>query len=252
LQLTGCITPGNLGLSAIFGEIFVNKLFVAAALASLGFATDANASTTWTVWTSSTVGTPTGGSAAGTAGSVGVSYSGEVYVLDEGLPDWTPTSTWVGGIATSAPLTTDGAIRLTGGPATGTDTIVFSRPVYDPVIAIWSLGSEPPNANAQADMIFSATPTIEAGGLSTEYGGQSITLLPGNDIHGAEGNGSVAFFGTYSKISFTTPNNEYYYDFTVGVSSVPEPATWAMMTLGFAGLGYAGFRRAKKSRVAIA
>ena len=27
---------------------------------------------------------------------------------------------------------------------------------------------------------------------------------------------------------------------------VPEPSTWAMMLLGFAGLGFAGYRRAKK------
>ena len=27
------------------------------------------------------------------------------------------------------------------------------------------------------------------------------------------------------------------------VTGVPEPSTWAMMLLGFAGLGYAGFRR---------
>jgi hypothetical protein len=28
---------------------------------------------------------------------------------------------------------------------------------------------------------------------------------------------------------------------------VPEPATWAMMLVGFAGLGFAGFRKAKIS-----
>jgi hypothetical protein len=26
-------------------------------------------------------------------------------------------------------------------------------------------------------------------------------------------------------------------------SSVPEPSTWAMLLIGFAGIGYAGFRR---------
>jgi hypothetical protein len=30
-------------------------------------------------------------------------------------------------------------------------------------------------------------------------------------------------------------------DFTLIGSAVPEPSTWAMMLLGFAGLGYAGF-----------
>ncbi len=33
--------------------------------------------------------------------------------------------------------------------------------------------------------------------------------------------------------------------FLTKVGSVPEPSTWAMMLLGFAGLGYAGYRRAK-------
>jgi PEP-CTERM motif len=34
--------------------------------------------------------------------------------------------------------------------------------------------------------------------------------------------------------------------FTVG-SGVPEPATWAMMAIGFAGLGFAGYRRTKSA-----
>jgi hypothetical protein len=31
-------------------------------------------------------------------------------------------------------------------------------------------------------------------------------------------------------------------------TGVPEPATWAMMLVGFAGLGYAGYRKAKSGR----
>ena len=38
------------------------------------------------------------------------------------------------------------------------------------------------------------------------------------------------------------------FDLTLGASAVPEPATWAMMLIGFAGLGYAAFRRNKKGR----
>ena len=30
------------------------------------------------------------------------------------------------------------------------------------------------------------------------------------------------------------------------VSTVPEASTWAMMAFGFAGLGFAGYRRAKR------
>jgi hypothetical protein len=35
-------------------------------------------------------------------------------------------------------------------------------------------------------------------------------------------------------------------DFAVG-GAVPEPSTWAMMLLGFAGLGYAGYRTSQKA-----
>jgi len=34
--------------------------------------------------------------------------------------------------------------------------------------------------------------------------------------------------------------------------AVPEPSTWAMMLLGFAGLGFAGYRRAKRGETTLA
>jgi len=34
--------------------------------------------------------------------------------------------------------------------------------------------------------------------------------------------------------------------------AVPEASTWAMMLLGFAGLGYAGYRRARAGRATLA
>jgi PEP-CTERM motif len=33
---------------------------------------------------------------------------------------------------------------------------------------------------------------------------------------------------------------------------VPEPSTWAMMLLGFAGLGYAGMRNRRRPAISIA
>jgi hypothetical protein len=35
------------------------------------------------------------------------------------------------------------------------------------------------------------------------------------------------------------------------LGAVPEPSTWAMMLVGFAGLGYAGYRRARQPREAV-
>ena len=34
--------------------------------------------------------------------------------------------------------------------------------------------------------------------------------------------------------------------------TVPEPSTWAMMLVGFAGLGFAGYRRARAGRTTLA
>ncbi len=34
--------------------------------------------------------------------------------------------------------------------------------------------------------------------------------------------------------------------FSLTGAAVPEPSTWAMMLLGFAGLGFAGWRRARQ------
>jgi PEP-CTERM motif len=50
----------------------------------------------------------------------------------------------------------------------------------------------------------------------------------------------------------TTP--AYMDDFLIAVrgssSAAPEPSTWAMMAIGFAGVGYLGYRRGKQPRAA--
>ena len=40
--------------------------------------------------------------------------------------------------------------------------------------------------------------------------------------------------------------------FSLSGSPIPEPSTWAMMLLGLAGLGFAGYRRARQDRPASA
>lgn len=203
--------------------------------ALLTFAGTGSAATiTWTDWTSSSI-SPTTGSAAGTAGGVTVSYAGELENLFKGYPSYTPTSSWVGGLVGNTPNPND-IIQLSGGNPSQVNTITFSRPVTNPVLAIWSLGQG--GINASFD--FTATPTFDAGGPSAEYGGSAISVV-GNDVFGSEGNGSIHFAGTFSSISFTNPVFEFWYGFTVGVpgSAVPEPAGLALIGLGLVGLGLA-------------
>jgi len=93
--------------------------------------------------------------------------------------------------------------------------------------------------------------------------GFSITIdgytLTGLDLMamGAHGNGgqgdplanqlvTISGLGAFTTVEFTTTRNAF--EFSLGAATVPEPATWAMMMLGFAGLGYAAFRRNSKGR----
>ena len=135
-----------------------------------------------------------------------------------------------------------GIIQLFG--ATGaTDTITFSHPMTNPVFAIWSLGQG--GINASFDFV--QTPTFEAGGPRNEYQGSAITVA-GNTVSGNEGNGSIEFFGTFDKIPWANATLENWHGFTVGVQSpVLEPSTWAMMIIGFAGIGFLAYRRRKSA-----
>jgi hypothetical protein len=243
------LSPGErawalIGLDQTIGATNeMNKLILGlAACAALATVTSAaNAETIdWTTWTTS-ASSPTSGSADGAAGAVGVSYSGELQSLVADYPSWGPAGTFNGGTVGNGPTPAGGAIQLFG--ATGaTDTITFSHAVTDPVLAIWSLGG----GSTSASFVFTNTEpfTIQSGGPNAEYGGGSITQS-GETVSGVEGNGTIQFIGTFTSISWTNPQFEDWYGFTVGVpTSVPEPATWALMLTGFAALG--GALRARR------
>jgi hypothetical protein len=55
--------------------------------------------------------------------------------------------------------------------------------------------------------------------------------------------------GTFER---TTLGGAVTYNFTPSVAPVPEPSTWAMMLLGFVGLGYAAVRRKGQARAVSA
>src|ERR1700722_5150905 len=77
------------------------------------------------------------------------------------------------------------------------------------------------------------------------------TMFPGmGDVNGNQtdpfGNQLVRIPGLtpFTTASFSSTGNAF--EFTL--ATVPEPSTWAMMVIGFAGLGYAAFRRNSKGR----
>lgn len=215
-----------------------------AAGAALLAATTQAAPITWADWSSVTPGTP--GSATGTLAlstPVTVGYTGSTFGLSQGI-SWTPNSSYADGtVVDNAPTASGGAIQLTGGDAT-LQTLTFSAPVLNPIVAIWSLGSG--GNQARFDFV-NATPVYVVGGPSAEYGGSPI-VVNGNSVLGAEGNGSVQFIGSYSSLSWTNPVYEGWYAFTVGTSgvapAVPEPQTAVMLLAGLAVLGAVARRKA--------
>jgi hypothetical protein len=212
-------------------------------LLSISVASPASADTAWTDWTSATIGGP--GSAVGTLNGVAVTYTGEILTYATGGTAawyWAPDSSFIGGTVTTSPSIVGDLIGLQGS-YTGINTITFGSQIVNPVFAIWSLGS--PSIHASF-VNFSQTPTFEAGGPNSQYGGGPITVL-GNTVSGLEGNGVVQFTGTFTTLTWTN-TSEYWYAFTVGTaegsSSLPEPAT--LLLLGFGLLGLAGVRRVRK------
>jgi hypothetical protein len=57
---------------------------------------------------------------------------------------------------------------------------------------------------------------------------------------------------TPEEFAYATPQTDVFEtdnftQFSVTAAATPEPSTWAMMLLGFAGLGFAGYRRIRKA-----
>lgn len=207
----------------------------------------ASAATIWTDWTAATAGAP--GSATGSAGGVTVTYSGELdaFIINGTSPIWAPNSSFIGGTVTASPSVVGDDLRLNGS-FTGVNTLTFSSSVTNPLIAIWSLGQ--PGVAASFNFI-GATPTFEAGGPNSSFGGSPIVVM-GNSVLGNEGNGVVQFTGVFTSLSWTnTPEN--FYAFTVGtnadggVPAIPEPMTVTLVSSGLLGL-MARRRRVRSSR----
>jgi PEP-CTERM motif len=76
--------------------------------------------------------------------------------------------------------------------------------------------------------------------------GYSGTALSDTATYGSQTFSSLGVTpGTY-KWTWGTGANQNF-TLVIGAAAVPEPSTWAMMLLGFAGLSYAGWRTQRKS-----
>ena len=191
---------------------------LAAALFVFGVGTAKGATISWAKWKQDTLGLS--GTASGIielqSGRVRIHYKGEVQPpsrMGFGRPEWVPHSTFIGGVVSNQPRRGD-QVSFYGGAGKGTNVITFSRPVTNPIIAVYSLG----DGGVRATLNFNKVSlSFESGGPTKRHRGGAITIENGNIVVGQEGNGTVQVNGTVSRISFTAPVYEKFCSITVGL-----------------------------------
>jgi PEP-CTERM motif len=147
------------------------------------------------------------------------------------------------------------------------DLINFSTPPITPTFQVVTLNT--PNygvvtAEFTNLVSFDVTPAGEFFTLGGNFNGNGYGTLSVNLVNPGFGISSFGIFGnfTYTASSpvdpiglpggggpvdpIRTPGGGV----PSAAAAVPEPSTWAMMVIGFAGLGYAGYRRVREPRAA--
>lgn len=191
--------------------------------------------TPWTDWTSaSTTGAAVVNTVSGTLSLGGavvtVTYQGSTDAVQLSGADWWDVTGAPDPYAVTGAPDRHDIIRLVGGDAS-VHRISFSQAVVDPVIALLSVG----DSTHRVDYVFAQQPQLLSSG-SGWWGGCG-TCLSVNDhtVSGAEGHGVVQFKGTYTELSWSVPEAEYWHGFTVGaasVSAVSEPPMSALLACG--------------------
>jgi hypothetical protein len=209
----------------------------------------------WTNWQTQPTSTSANGTLLVGSTPVTVSYSGEIAFTQlngTGTDYFLPSTTF------TAPPTVPNAppsdMIAIDGTAT-THTITFSSAVVNPIMEIVSLGQ--PGFGTQYDFSLGAgqSMSILNQGPSNNFGGCNTCLsLSGSNITGTEGDGVIQFVGTYTSLTWTGANPEYWNGFTFGVTGLastttaPEPATWGTLLFALlSGVPFAARRMRVKS-----
>jgi hypothetical protein len=136
--------------------------------------------------------------------------------------------------------------------AGGSETATFSTPQTSLRLYWGSIdGDVCTSGSSSCGNLNSISITMNGGYTLT---GAELIGMDGVEGEGLQGNSAdnqlvtIAGLSPFTSVTFATTENAFEFS----ILPVPEPSTWAMMLLGFAGLGYAAFRRNSKGQAAVA
>jgi hypothetical protein len=191
-----------------------------------------------------------GGAPGGTAGVISA-IAPTTFNFDAGIPGQFTNVTGaminpINNVGISAPPFGDTTHYLSIGsaaPPTETALLTLSAPVT--YLGLYWGSVDTYNTISFLDSLGNVITTT--GLNNTNYTGSDI-LNPANGFQGAGGSAYVNFFfsgGEVSKVFFSSDQKAFEIDNIA--AGVPEASTWAMMILGFLGLGFLGYRRSSGS-----
>jgi hypothetical protein len=183
------------------------RAFAFVALAAAGLATAPIAASAATIMQSITIDIPTGASS-------------DDNFMSSTFAGFDPKT----GTLTSAEVSLSGSLTWTPGSPIGPFGAMLALVLASPIPASQGFMSATPET---IDIDLNGA----AAGFAIGPGPQQERLVASDSSDGGSFTGGGILGGTVT------------YTFTPAVPTVPEPSTWAMMLIGFAGLGYAAFRR---------
>jgi hypothetical protein len=117
-----------------------------------------------------------------------------------------------------------------------------------PIFSVHGVGTDVPIFDFTSTGTTSVGPYSDMGWYSASQGGLFYTPDKLYEVDGAQAysgpeSAPVFLTGVYPGIDVANSDASA----TVTISTIPEPSTWTMMLLGFAGLGFAGLRARRKT-----
>lgn len=230
----------------------------------------------WTDWTGTNALPAPGFEGTGTI-TTGTATIGVTYTNPNGVGFYDTgggTDYWVGGSGPTSPYTSAAVDNRPAGTDiialrwAGSQTLSFSQAVANPVFAFVSLNGNGYAFNRDFELLSlggvdgNACGYWGCGGASkvvVDLGGGNFEYqLNSNNSGGSEPHGALRFTGAFDNVTWRSTSNEYWNGFSVGVqgtaaevfppvTSIPEPATLALMSLGLGVLAAARRRKIKGS-----